>query len=225
VNPYGQPRYVAPPKPGIVPLRPLLFGEILDGAFQTIRRNPAAMLGSSLLGQCLSLLLAAGVIAGSIGLMLRAEELDSRPVRDDAELSAMLGPALGLIAGGFAVYLLTAVLLSILGGVMAVPVSRSALNRKTRFKQMWVLVRHRLLPLTGLSLLMILVPVVPVALLVLLAVVILTATGPAGMLIVFPIGLGALAVIVWLSIRLIVAPAAVAIKTWASSNPSAGPGP
>ena len=36
--PYGQPRYVAPPKPGIVPLRPLMFGEIMDGSFQVIRR-------------------------------------------------------------------------------------------------------------------------------------------------------------------------------------------
>src|SRR5690349_3394741 len=41
--PYGQPLYVAPPKPGVIPLRPLQFGEILDGSFQTIRRNAAAM--------------------------------------------------------------------------------------------------------------------------------------------------------------------------------------
>jgi hypothetical protein len=33
------------PKPGVIPLRPLGIGEILDGAFTTIRRYPAATLG------------------------------------------------------------------------------------------------------------------------------------------------------------------------------------
>ena len=37
----------APPKPGVVPLRPLGLGEILDGAVQTIRLNPKVMLGLS----------------------------------------------------------------------------------------------------------------------------------------------------------------------------------
>src|ERR1700733_2453673 len=49
---YGQPppgqwpRYSeAAPKPGVIPLRPLGVGEILDGAFASIRRNPKAVLG------------------------------------------------------------------------------------------------------------------------------------------------------------------------------------
>ncbi|GII99337.1 glycerophosphoryl diester phosphodiesterase family protein [Sediminihabitans luteus] len=57
---YGQPQYgqqphgapVPPPvyldaatKPGVVPLRPLGLGEILDGAFGTVRANPRVMLG------------------------------------------------------------------------------------------------------------------------------------------------------------------------------------
>ena len=40
------PRYgTAAPKPGVIPLRPLGLGEILDGSFATIRRNPKATLG------------------------------------------------------------------------------------------------------------------------------------------------------------------------------------
>jgi hypothetical protein len=189
----------------------LLFGEVLDGAFQTVRRNPAAMLGSSFLGQCVSLLLAGAVLAGGAGLMARIEQSDGSQM-DDAELSGLLVPLLGLAAGGLGVSLLSAVVMSILGGVMAVPVSRSSLNRKTGFKQMWVLVRHRLLALAGLSLLMILVPLVPLVLLVIGAIAILAATGPAGVLIVLPLGLGVMAVIVWLSIKLLVAPAAITIE-------------
>src|SRR5262244_3395884 len=33
------------PKPGVIPLRPIAVGEILDGAFTSIRRNPKATLG------------------------------------------------------------------------------------------------------------------------------------------------------------------------------------
>jgi hypothetical protein len=59
--PYGQqygqqPGYPAftpvAPKPGIIPLRPLAVGEILDGAFTTIRRHPKATLGLSAVFAC-----------------------------------------------------------------------------------------------------------------------------------------------------------------------------
>ncbi|WP_245413045.1 glycerophosphoryl diester phosphodiesterase membrane domain-containing protein [Arthrobacter celericrescens] len=159
----------------------------------------------------MSLLLAATLIAGTLDLLTRLE-LASGSRLDRDETTALLGPALGLFAGGLGVSLLTAILMSILSGVMAVPVSRSSLNRRTGFKQMWVLVRHRLLALTGLSLLMLLVPLVPLGLLFVMAVAILTGMGPAGLLIVLPLGLGALAVTVWLSIKLLVAPAAVTIE-------------
>lgn len=38
----------AVPKPGVIPLRPLALGEILDGTFATIRTNPGATLGVTL---------------------------------------------------------------------------------------------------------------------------------------------------------------------------------
>jgi hypothetical protein len=45
---YGWGPQVPPaPRPGVIPLRPLGVGEILDGAFTTIRRYPAATLGLS----------------------------------------------------------------------------------------------------------------------------------------------------------------------------------
>src|SRR6516225_8193246 len=44
----GQPGWAPPPaapKPGVIPLRPIAVGEILDGAFTSIRRNPKATIG------------------------------------------------------------------------------------------------------------------------------------------------------------------------------------
>jgi hypothetical protein len=55
-------------KPGIIPLRPLSLGEILDGAFATMRRNPGATLGLAAVvttvGQLLHVLLILGVARG-----------------------------------------------------------------------------------------------------------------------------------------------------------------
>ncbi|MGN6474339.1 MAG: glycerophosphoryl diester phosphodiesterase membrane domain-containing protein [Mycobacteriales bacterium] len=47
--PHGGGGWGAPqaPKPGIIPLRPLGVGELLDGGFAIMRRNPAATLGLS----------------------------------------------------------------------------------------------------------------------------------------------------------------------------------
>ena len=79
-SPFGQPRYAAPPKPGIVPLRPLMFGEIMDGSFQTIRRNARAMLGAAVLAQALAAILAAVLTAASAtsaGFLVATQELIS----------------------------------------------------------------------------------------------------------------------------------------------------
>ncbi len=91
---YVQPGYVAPPKPGIVPLRPLMFGEILDGSFQTIRRNAAAMLGAALLAQTLATVAGAFATAqagsGGESLGLWLESLSP---------TEMVGLGLGVLAG------------------------------------------------------------------------------------------------------------------------------
>ena len=41
--------WTPPPKPGLIPLRPLGFGTLLGASFQVIRRNPRPTLGISLL--------------------------------------------------------------------------------------------------------------------------------------------------------------------------------
>ena len=74
--PFGQPPFGSPPgypapgsfgpppgfKPGIIPLRPLSMGEILDGAFATIKRNPGATLGLAAIVTTIGQLLQVGLI-------------------------------------------------------------------------------------------------------------------------------------------------------------------
>jgi hypothetical protein len=73
---YSVPAFGPPPadKPGVIPLRPLAVGEVLDGAFASIRMNPKAMLGLSfvvvLIGQVAILGINLGVRDASTGTRL-----------------------------------------------------------------------------------------------------------------------------------------------------------
>ncbi len=206
--PYGQPRYVAPPKPGIVPLRPLFFGEIMDGAFQTIRRNAKTMFGSALIVQAITSALSEVAALGMLGMV-------QPPVggfTSQDETMRYLGPVVGATAGIMGVSLLTMVLAAILQGVMAIPVARSALNRPTGFKQMWSLARSRLWPLVGFASLLVAGSLLFFLVLFLLAVLILTGLGPAGLLLLLPLGFGAAVAYAWIYTKLLVAPAAITIE-------------
>jgi len=53
--------WTPPPKPGLLPLRPLGFGTLLWAPFRTLRRNPAATFGSGLVVQLASVVATAAV--------------------------------------------------------------------------------------------------------------------------------------------------------------------
>ncbi|MFJ4207163.1 glycerophosphoryl diester phosphodiesterase membrane domain-containing protein [Paenarthrobacter sp. NPDC089675] len=198
---------MAPPKPGIIPLRPLQFGEILDGAFQTIRRNAAAMVGSALIFQAVSQVLLGFV---SVAMLQTAESLDS--VQSRAELNVIMGPLLGLMAGTLGIAVLTGFLGSVLQGVLVVPVSRSVLNRRTGFKQMWKLAAGRMWRLLGAASLLTFGGLLAIGAVVGIAVVLLMSMGPIAFAIVAPLWLGALAAYLWIALKLMFAPAAIVVE-------------
>src|SRR4051812_10643311 len=47
--PSAPPTWTPPPKPGLIPLRPLDLGAILGASFRVLRRNPKATYGTSLI--------------------------------------------------------------------------------------------------------------------------------------------------------------------------------
>jgi hypothetical protein len=203
----NQPGYVAPPKPGIVPLRPLMFGEILDGSFQTIRRNAKAMLGAALLAQTLGTIVVAVFTAeaGSQGesLGLWVESLTP---------SDMAGMGLGLIAAAILLETVSVFISAVLQGVMVVPVARSVLNWRTGFKEMWSLSRSRIGSLLGLGALLILATVAVGAVLVGGSFLLADAMGGMAALIIVPLFLGTMVAVVLLYIRFLVAPAAIVVE-------------
>jgi len=205
--PYGQSQYIAPPKPGVIPLRPLQFGEILDGSFQTIRRNAASMFGSALIVQALG-----AVFIGVITLLTYQLTASLESAGSRAEFNEAMGPFFAMMAGILGVSVLLGFLGSVLQGVLAVPVARSVLNRRTGFRQMWKLAGKRLLPLLGVAALLTLGGMLAAAAVIGIAVLLFTAMGPGALLIVLPLGLGSFVALVWIGLKLMLAPAVIVVE-------------
>lgn len=212
-QPYGglpsrqQPRYAAPPRPGIVPLRPLMFGEILDGSFQAIRSSARAMLGAALLTQSLAAVLTAVFTALSA---TSPGSLESWAGGLSGEELAWTG--LGLAGGFVVVAVLNLFLSAVLQGAMVVPVARSVLNRPTGFRQMWALARPRAGALLRLAALLLAGSLLAVLLFAALALLVVGTAGGTGALLLVPLGLMFFMVFIWMYIKLMVAPAAVVVE-------------
>lgn len=183
-RPLGPPALTSSHKPGIIPLRPMAFGDLLDGAVKHTRRNPGPVLGLTLLvlgiGIVPAVLLAGIALAGNW-----YAALDIGAVLSTTELSAAL-LVLGVL---FATLVLT--------GMLAQPVAEATLGRRLHLGQIWASVQPRLLRLVGLQILVILLVAVPAALVVLLLVFL--QNGP-GLLTFLVAVLGLVALVVWSSL-------------------------
>ena len=206
-SPFGQPRYAAPPKPGIVPLRPLMFGEIMDGSFQTIRRNARAMLGAAVLAQALAAILAAVLTAASA---TSAGFLDGWTGSITSAEATAFG--VGFLAAVLVFVVLSLFISAVLQGAMVVPVARSVLNRPTGFRLMWALARSRAGALLRLAALLLAAVLFAMLIPAVLSVVLAASLEGPGLLVLIPVFLGFIALYLWLYIKLMVAPAAVVVE-------------
>ncbi|SED85869.1 Membrane-anchored glycerophosphoryl diester phosphodiesterase (GDPDase), membrane domain [Arthrobacter alpinus] len=221
---YGQPgfnNYVAPPKPGVIPLRPLGLGEILDGAFQAARRNGKAMFGSALIFQlattAVTLVVMYLFFGQAFGDLLT---MDPSVTPDSEILDSLSG---GLVSGSVSLLLtsiLAVVIQMILQGALVIPVLRAVLNRKTSFGQMWRLVRPRIGALLLLALLYAGVVFVTMALYILIVVALIVgmdafasggnALGAIALSLL--ISLPFVAVAIWIGTKVLLAPAAIVVE-------------
>ena len=121
------------PTVGGIPLRPLGVGDVLDGTFTTIRRNPRATIG-----------LAAILITVQQALVVGAQLLTG----DIPTLTGFTGDTASLeLLGGFGGLigtLLSAVVGAVLTGMLVVVVSEDVLGRRVTVGQVWARVRPRL---------------------------------------------------------------------------------
>lgn len=137
-TPYGPPGAGAwrPPalQPGIIPLRPLSLGELLDGGVRAIRANPAVMFGLAAVVVTVGVVLSAIVTAYVGGLLTGpldslSRQLSGLPDASTTDLGAV-SSQLGTAFATFAALPVTALATTILDGLLVVSVSRSVLGRR-----------------------------------------------------------------------------------------------
>ncbi|MFE4542170.1 hypothetical protein [Arthrobacter sp. NPDC056727] len=189
-----------------MPLRPLMFGELMDGAFQTVRRNPKAMLGAGLVAQALG-----AVIAGILPLVMPASDASAGALPGNfssSQVTSILG-----VAGGFLLVGLVSLFIGmVMQGAMVVPVARSILNRRTGFRQMWLLARGRAWTLVRLAGLGVAAALLAMALIGLATAGLANSMGTGALVIVLPLFLAFIAAMIWVSVKLTVAPAVIIVE-------------
>ena len=144
----GGPFMFEAPKPGCVPLRPLGVGDILDGSFRVIRRNPRTTLGlSALIG-------VVQVTITSLLQVLSVHQLGQVNVlsADNSGASTNLGPLLGGEFTAFMTLVVSTLLGAVLTGMLTVVVTQDVLGVKMSLSDVWARVRGRMWALVGISL-------------------------------------------------------------------------
>jgi hypothetical protein len=162
--PYGQPGYGPPqyggspygqwtppaPKPGVIPLRPLTVGEILDGAFTAVRRNPKATLGLAAIVMAVN-----GVCTAELGLLTRHAAANLQyPVAGQTYTSGQLGHFYASFAKAYIPVLVGTLVIQFvldtcLTGILTAVIGHSVLGRQVTISQAWQLARPRLLAVIG----------------------------------------------------------------------------
>jgi hypothetical protein len=203
--PPGQwPRYgEAAPKPGVIPLRPLGVGEILDGAFASIRRNPKAILGLAAVVMTISAVISAVITRtllnlGSLNLPTPGQQLTT------AQATHLVGRivAVALPAFGLAI-LLTIIVQAVLAGLLAPIIARGVAGQQISAAQAWRITGPRLPSLLLATLLVLLTGLGPVLIIGVIVGIALLAGAPAAVYGgIILLGLAALVLTIWLSTML-----------------------
>lgn len=144
-------------RPGAIPLRPLGLGDLYDGAFRIIRKNPAATVGASVIVTSIAMIFPlalaalATVLYGEIPVV---EPIVLDPDRPASEAAITETLAAELIANGGAVVgaIVQAIGLMLVTGMIVHVVARAVLGHQMTLTQAWAATAGRRLRLVGLSL-------------------------------------------------------------------------
>ena len=201
-TPYAPP---PPPRPGIIALRPLGIGEILDGAFTLLRRYPRATLG--LAAFVMLVVEAVRVVTDSLLLVGVSTPPSGSSLSDAADYLARAGTA------ALAAAAITGLALLLLTGMITAVVGQAVLGRPMSAGGAWRTLRPLFGRLVGVSVLTwLIVLAVFVAALVPGAVVAATGAHAGGVALLVLGGLVAVVPAVYLWVSLSLAPAALVLE-------------
>jgi hypothetical protein len=167
------PGWTPPPKPGLIPLRPLSFGTIIGSSFRVMRRNPAPTFGLAVLLYGFITIVYVAIIGGLFALTFSRMSTASSQDQND-----IMSGSIGLIAVTTLVPISLAVIATgLLQGIISLEVSRATLGEKLRVRGLWRLAKGRIGALIGWSLLLTAVIVVSVVVVGVASIAVFSAAG------------------------------------------------
>ena len=204
--------YMPPPtpKPGVIPLRPLGVGEILDGAISSIRAQPKIMLGLSAVVAALTQVL----IVPLSWLFLRDLGDLTFAVDDPASPDEQIAATAGAVSALGVQVLVTLVAALLLTGILTVVMSRAVLGQQIGAREAWAQARPRVPALLGVTGLVILI-LLGVALLSIGPGILASVLGAPTPVVVVAFVLGvpaAIAVAIYLYVAFALAPPAIVLE-------------
>lgn len=209
---YGAGGWTPPPKPGLIPLRPLAFGTLLGATFQVLRRNPKPTFGFALIITSIVMVLTI-VLVGTVTFLTfsRAEfaSADDRAAIEAGSTAMILISALIPAA-------LSIVLAAIVQGVVALEVARGTLGEKNTLRGLWRGAKGRIGALVGWTLLITLAVFVAIVIVALIIGALAAFAGDAGIAGAIIVGIlavfGGLVASLWLSTRLCLVPSVLMLE-------------
>lgn len=206
------PGWTPPPRPGLIPLRPLDLGTLLGASFRVLRRNPRPTFGAALLVQGVVTVITLLVVGfAGISSILRLENA----AQEDQSAIVAGSVGLGVVSALLAVFL-GIVANAILQGVLVLEVSRAALGEKLTLRGLLALAKGRIGALVGWSALVSVALLIVLGILVALIWLMVTTLGAVGILFGVLLGLfggfALLALGVWLGTKLSLVPSVLMIE-------------
>jgi len=141
---YGRPDA----KPGVIPLRPLGVGEILDGAISTVRANWKVMLGSAAL-----IVGVAELVSFILHVVLVTNGTTATQIGTDSQGNPVSVPSASFWGATLGSTVITYVGVLVLTGLCTAVVGRAVLGDKPTLEYAWSVVRPQFWRLIGIALL------------------------------------------------------------------------
>jgi hypothetical protein len=180
-------------------LRPLNFGEILDGAIKAIRHNPKVMVGLNGL-----VVIAATVALAISSFGFFSEVLSFDPFVESTDFDA--ATLVTFYVGAF----FSSLILTLVTAISSISVGRSVIGRVIPVREAFTAAIRRFPTVIAMTLLMSLGLVAIMTVVVLIIVMSAALSAVMGIIVGILLGLGSLVLVVWVSIKLAIAiPAAV----------------
>ncbi len=204
--------WAPPPKPGLIPLRPLDLGTLLGASFRVIRRNPRPTFGVALLVQLIATVIPFALGAFGVGFALA--RVDQATTSDHG---AILAGAVGLgVVSALGAVVLAIVANAWLQGIIVLEVARSSVGEKLTLRQLWQRARGRMGALLGWSLIVAAALIIAIALIAGVITVLVVSLGPLGIglgiLVGILGGLGLLVLGVWIGVKVALVPSALMLE-------------